>query len=167
MEDTRAGKWSSWKVLPPLEGTEYTSTSPTGPRAAAMEQEEEEEVKTLGKSLSLSFKVKAGGRSEVWPCSWAGGWEVILVYRTVCGDFLGAWAFTLSLEQAPGPLGSLGSHTPGSSSLSMLTWSSLLCVTCCCHVATEARKAAVTSRSSSLVYLQLPPRLYGAPWPLA
>lgn len=59
MEDTRAGKSSSWKVLLPLVGTEYASASPTGPGAGAAEQEEEEEaeVQRLGKSSSLSSEV--------------------------------------------------------------------------------------------------------------
>lgn len=65
MEDTRAGKSSSWKVLLPLGGTGYASGSPTGPRAAAAEQEEEAEVQRLGKSSSLSFEV--GGRRVLRP----------------------------------------------------------------------------------------------------
>lgn len=61
MEDTRAGKSSSWKVLLPLGGAGYARGSPTGPRAAAAEQDEEAEVQRLGKSSSLSFEV-GGGR---------------------------------------------------------------------------------------------------------
>lgn len=68
VEDTRAGKSSSWKVFLPLVGTGYTSASPTGPRAVAVEQEEED-VQRLGKSSSLSFEVEGGrvlnpGRGE-------------------------------------------------------------------------------------------------------
>lgn len=55
-EDTRAGKSSSWKVFLPLAGPGYTSASPTGPGAAAVQQEEVE-AQRLGKSSSLSFGV--------------------------------------------------------------------------------------------------------------
>lgn len=80
-EDTRAGKSSSWKVFLPLAGPGYTSASPTGPGAAAVQQEEVE-AQRLGKSSSLSFgvgsrRVLGSGREAAvsgspgpgWPCT--------------------------------------------------------------------------------------------------
>lgn len=60
VEDTRAGKSSSWKALLPLEGTAHARASPTGPRAAAEGQEEDVEARRLGKSSSLSSEVGGG-----------------------------------------------------------------------------------------------------------